>query len=570
VASSSEVEVETHAGLTIRLVRHEVEARLLPGPRRPSAVRLLDDILTTAPRAQHRRWVVVAVLAFQQSRGVSLTSVEDTAPAEASGAPLNRAQLLAATQELLQSMVATGLAHPSERMLQRLFTLSVSATAVHLPRLSRLLRALSDDVSQVLSRNAAADTGRLFDRLGLTWALARALAAAGPSPPRALAGYHRTEYDPAGDLSLAGVGAYPWQTASGYEGLTVLFWDQVARRFLTWTNSRPTGSPGRFSLANVYRGEAVWTGGGAVERLSRSSFTLGQARTNAQGRLSGSQQTTVAGGAPCDPVQIDFGDRLFTNWEALLRYALATYPLGLTERSPNDRIVVLQPAAWGERVFDELQQSFCWQLDDDAGRSLVLTLPWNGVNETSIEFLEAVKPDRDQLRRVVVRITFTDKGLFLEPLSLLSAGTPQGHRVLNPGFDREYIRSRQSSLLERLRQKYGRDRIATTMTDDEAWDEATDALGLLENAPVGLRNRLTELEGMLLRAAESGLRRLDDEARARLGQMAAGLHRAGLAELAQALDEVERAAASAGPVLWCGYLCRLHRQALGLRQAVGQ
>ena len=52
-------------------------------------------------------------------------------------------------------------------------------------------------------------------------------------------------------------------------------------------------------------------------------------------------------------------------------------------------------------------------------------------------------------------------------LALLGTGGPHGHRVLNPGFDRDLIKSRNAELLERLRAKYGRDRVPTTMGDDE-------------------------------------------------------------------------------------------------------
>ena len=340
------VEVETHAGLTLRLVGQEVEARLLPGKRK-SAGKLLDDVLTTAPRSQHTRWVVVAVLAFQQSRGRTIELTRDAAPAEIEGAPLTRQELLASASELLASLVATGLAHPSERMRERLFTLSVSAGAVHLPRLAPLLRTLADDVELVLVRSAAADTSRLFDRLCQTHALVRGLA--GPQPPAALIGTHRTQYDLAGDLALTGVGAHPWQTASGYEGVTVLFWDDAGKHFLTWTATRPTSTPGRFDMTQTYRHDAVWSGGGSPDRLSRSRFTLRQARTNALGRLSASQNTSVAGLEPAAPDQLDFSGRLFTRWSSLREYAAGTYAVGLRETNPLDRIVVLQPAAWGER-----------------------------------------------------------------------------------------------------------------------------------------------------------------------------------------------------------------------------
>src|SRR5262249_31704367 len=163
------VEIETHAGLTLRLVQHEVEARLLPVGGKPSARALLDQVLTTAPRSLHKRWVAIAVLALQQSRGRTHTLAAAEVRAEDAGAPRTRQQVLATTQEVLEGMITTGLAHPSARMLERLFTLSVSSLAVHLPRLARLLRALADAVAKLLARDAAADTGRLFDQVCFTF-----------------------------------------------------------------------------------------------------------------------------------------------------------------------------------------------------------------------------------------------------------------------------------------------------------------------------------------------------------------------------------------------------------------
>ena len=429
-----EIEVETRAGLTIRILRHEVEARLPPVAGKKSALALLDEVLTTAPKSLHKRWVVAAVLAFQQSRGRVLEHPADAAPPEEPGAPRSRSQVAAAAREFLEGMTATGLAHPSERMVERLFTLSVSAVAVHLPRLGRLLRAVADEVDRVLDRDAAADTGRLFDLACLTCALAAALAAAGAQPPVALAGRHRTQYDPAGDLRLAGLGAHPWRTASGYEGLTVLLWDRDGKRFLTWTASRPVGGADRFSAAKAYRGEAPWAGGGAPERFGRSEFTLRQAQVNPLGRLSGSQKASVADLAPVDPAGLDFAGRAFDDWRALHAYALAQYPIGLAEKNPLDRIVVLRPAGWADRFFDEMRQQLCWRLRDAAGNVLSLTLPWAGVHEDAVEFLEAVNPARDELTGVVARLAFGGRGVTVEPLSLLSRGGPHGQRGAEPGL----------------------------------------------------------------------------------------------------------------------------------------
>jgi hypothetical protein len=311
-----------------------------------------------------------------------------------------------------------------------------------------------------------------------------------------------------------------------------------------------------------YRTEAAWSGSGPPERFSRSTFTLRQARLNPLGRLSGSESTAAADLTPTDPGQLDFGGQSFTNWRTLSAYAQSLYPIGLTLQDPLDRLVVLRPAGWGERSFDELQQRFCWRLQDEEGALLPLTLYWTGVNESAIEFLEAVNPSRDRLTGVLCHLAFAERGLLIEPLALFSAGTPQGDQVLNPAFDKALIASKQSSLLAQLRKKYGRDRIATTLTADDEWDAENPTPGLLEGAPVGIRARLAEVERSLLRLAEAGLRR-GDEARPRLGQLAAELDRVGLPELAAGLNALAQAGAAA-TLLRAGYLYHLHRESLGL------
>lgn len=552
VSPATAVEVEAGAGLAIRLVQHDIEARLFPGGgTRPA--QLLDAVRTTAPKAHHVRWVVAAVVAFQASRGKAV-ALPAAAPAEApTGAPVTREQVLAAARGLFAAMAATGLAHVSDRTAQRLFTLSVSATALLLPRLAGLARALADDVGLALARHAAADPARLFERLCAADALARALLAAGEPPPPRLAGRPRTEYDPAPDLTLAGVGAYPWESASGFEGVTALFWDLAGRRFLTWTATRPAATPGRFSSDAAYRTEPLWRCG-PPERLCRSLLVLRGGRVNPAGRLSAGKECVAEALDPTDPARIDFAGRAFDDWRALAAHAAAAEPLGLAEPHPPDRVVVLRPAAWGGRVFDEARQCLRWPVADAAGREAELTVPWLGVNEPAVEFLEAADPDRDRLTAVVARVALGRGGLVLEPLSLLGTGTPNGgHRVLCPGFDRALIASRNAALLERLRAKYGRDRVATTLGDDDAGGaDAADAPG-----PLGAR--LREWEALLLAAAEAGVRR-GAPAADRRADLCAYFRRAGLTGLADPWEPAGTPVADA--VLRAGYLAALYRGAL--------
>lgn len=608
---SDRTRIEVDTALVMRLLPLDIEVRWLPLDWGASSAKLLDQALCTAPKSQHKRWVTLAVLLLKRSHGEAVVVPGSTTAVVETGAPRSPTEVLVAAKTAIEQLVVTGLAHPSPRMVERLLTLSVAATGVHLPRLARLFRALADDVLAILERHVRADTSSLFSRLAVANALVRASLNAGEPLPLALAGRHRTEYEPVGELSLSGVAVSRWSTASGYRGLTTFFWEAKSKSFVSASYSRPREQLADGDLDRVYYAERIWSGAGPVSELSRQQFALRGARRNPEGRLSASSKSEVIGLCPGDPLAIDFGDRAVRDWKRLAEWARRVGPLGLAERSPLERLFVLFPAQWGPLVFDELRQQLVWTVFDEQHSPLALTLRWGEANERAIEFLEAIRPERDALRGVVVRLMF-EEGVRVEPLSLLSAGTPRGDRLLCPGFDRARIESKQSTLLERLREKYQTNRIATVLRSDEEADEDTlDARHIA--LPGRLEARLSATEAYLLTIAESGQGRMHTAAREQAGQLAAGLQRVGLGELSQAVaklsptrpsadasavavparDETARAetasAASASAseksasilpaeheppptpfrtasdLLWSQYLCGLHRQSFALR-----
>lgn len=554
VQTPPRLEIERRADLALRLLDHDVEVRLFPGD---STHAILDQAIATAPRAARKRWVLVAVLAFQQHLGKTVAAPTARAPIETDGAPRDRAHLLAVAAELLESMVGTGLSHASERSSERLLTLSISALGLNLPRLSRLLRAAADELNLLIDRDAQADTARLLETLALAHALVLALRSQGAFANADLVGRHRTEYEPVGDLSLIGVAAFPWRSGSGFEGLTVLFWDEVARAFRSWTHSRPMATRGRSPLDQVYRLESSWSGGGAPEKLARSRLILRSARTNANGRLSASQASRAEILGPSDPHTIDFAGRAFASWARFAEFVRTPFPLGLAESNPLDRFVVLRPKVWGERVFDELHQRLVWPLFDDQTQPLLATLPWTEINEPAIEFLERVQPDRDKLTAMLVRLHLGAAGLEVEPVALMGEGNPVGHCLFNPAFDLDKITGRQSGLLKRLREKFGRDRLHATLSPDDDLEVGMESIGSWELFPPGLRSPLIDLSKVLLRRAETGVRRKDDASKQQLDKLLAHMAAAGL-------DAFEPLPATTGSqpswLLRCVFVLRLYRE----------
>jgi NAD(P)-dependent dehydrogenase (short-subunit alcohol dehydrogenase family) len=96
-----------------------------------------------------------------------------------------------------------------------------------------------------------------------------------------------------GGLDLLGVAAWPWRTPSGYEGLTLLFWDPASASWNTWSDARPRAFAGGFSAVARYPQPGPWEGAESPAQLARSRFRLMQAKRNRWGRLSSSAQSLI-------------------------------------------------------------------------------------------------------------------------------------------------------------------------------------------------------------------------------------------------------------------------------------
>jgi len=243
LASHSTPEIVRERTIRIRFSALNSEVHFVPGGG-------LDGMIVSSGKGDVHQLIVAAVVGFQRAQGTEWTMPAGVAALEASeGAPRSRTEVLQACQTLLEETLANGLSRLSTANQQRWATLAVSSLGVNLPRLALLLRGIADETALVLSRDARSDLARMFGRMAQAHALCTALQNGGENPRSDLVGLHRTRYDEVGHLDLIGVAAWPWRTASGYEGLTVLFWDPSAKRWNSWTESRP-----RHQLAFVPHG----------------------------------------------------------------------------------------------------------------------------------------------------------------------------------------------------------------------------------------------------------------------------------------------------------------------------
>ncbi len=373
------------------------------------AARGLDGMLCTCHASGPCKHKVTAVLAFWSRQGRPLPQSAKGALEASSGSPRTRDEVLTSVRQILSEMVMIGIERVSDATRDRLKTLAVSAHGVDLPRLERVLNVLATETGLLLTRDAHGDSARVLRAAGLAWALAVALV----QPVPALVGVHRSKYEQAvGELELIGIGARRWRTQSGFEGLTVYFWEVGSQCWNTWTDTRPLGQP--FDPRVRYTQEFPWSGVRDPREASRSRYRVAGVFRNPVGRLSGRQ----------GPRAVRMGDTNLAHvpsvksWRDLRSKVERAFGGGLTDQTENENLVFLAPANLGDATYDEVDQVLHRELIDTDGCVLPLRVVFDENMPRAVEHVESVR----RLEAVFGQLRAGPDGVYLEPITLVAGG----------------------------------------------------------------------------------------------------------------------------------------------------
>ncbi|WP_254512444.1 SWIM zinc finger family protein [Anatilimnocola floriformis] len=407
LAGSPPFEIETEAALVIRFPTRNLTCRWL------ASGGLLGMVCSCQAETVCEH-VVAAVLVYQASLGKRTIVVEQTLLEESSGAPRTRAEVLASVGAVLHETVANGIARLSAATAQRLVTLAVSAHGVDLPRLERMLAGLAQEMQLVVRRDAQASTAQVLLGLCRLEALRAGLE---KNPLPVLVGQHRSTYYEVGQLNLTGVGAQWWRSKGGYHGVTVYFWDESAKDWASWSESRPIGQTG-FDPIGRFRADGPWAGCGAPSEAARSTVRLTNAYRNLTGRLSGrsATQAIVTGPTPLKTLAEKLP--VMKNWNELSPRVHKIYGGGLTGATANQELVLIQPTNWGPANFDSLRQELYRPLLDERGHPLSLWLPFTPELRGAVELLEKfTETDGCSIFGAIRMVAGT---IVVQPISLLT------------------------------------------------------------------------------------------------------------------------------------------------------
>jgi hypothetical protein len=516
---------QREGGALVVRFRDGIEARLPPGA-------VLDALITSAPARLQRRFLAAAVIAARRDEGW----LPELAAAAGFQLP---SELLRSLQAQLVECARLGLNRLTASTRARLETVAVQCRAAGLHRAGRELAACAEEVRWIHARDAGADPERLLDRVARLSALVEALLAAPGAARPALLGAARSEYHETTALTLVGCGAYGWRTASGFHGLTLLFWIPSSGQFASWSDSRPVGSGDGFEPRRRFGEEAPWPGGGTVERLSRSRCELLRPRLNDQRRLSSSAASRVTAIAEPRAAELPAAER---SWAALRQRFAALPTLGLEQPAALDHVVRLQPQRFTPARFDEIEQRLVWPLEDQAGDQLVAMVPFLPHHAGTIQWIERYRPAAGDSLVGYFQAGANDS---FQPVARIGGGDPPA--IESIGFTAE--EPERAAWWQRLLAR----RPAPAWSPPTA--EVDEANAGRDMTP--LRQLLAPAREHLLQVAESGL--VSRPAAAREGEtLAADLAAAGLIALSQSL---RRATASPLSLLRAAYQLHLYWEA---------
>jgi hypothetical protein len=428
------VEISGDRNLIVRFTRPRMTFRYPGGG--------VENLILDTKLADPRKYRVAAVLAFQAANGVAIGPPDppkarpqaldlgkDHAVTSGEATQDARARLLAAARRLIAESVELGLSHLSPGIEQRYSTLAVWAQGVGFHRLALMLRRIADHVELLLERTGAADEHRLLNELALAFGLVRALeaAAARGTEPAHLMGRSRSRYDEAGTLDLIGLGAMPWRSASGYVGLTMVFWSSADRSFCTCTDARPESMRG-WDPVSRYLTEGPWSGLASPAEATGRLVTLTGAQMNDAGRLSAaSGVSAIVRELPTDSSLTELLAP-YSSWADLTRDRAKLRRSLLAEPEPVKDWVALAPSDIGAVRFDAARQTLVLPLLDGAGERISCELAYSDLTAHAIGRLEEMAAQPLAKGTVfVVRVRGSRGTLAAEPLSV----------VLREGGDRK-------------------------------------------------------------------------------------------------------------------------------------
>lgn len=241
---------------------------------------------------------LIAILSYLSLQG-TLSSDTDGSQPELSLLTENTLNVLKGASRFIIGILEKGLISCGENEAETAIQYSIRLETCGIGNLARLFRSLSSDIENMLVKHVGFQpltTFATLSRLHNTITLILRNTQNNEMLSWLIEGTRSDYYTtPVGHFT--GLGAYPWQTRSGYFGITAYFFYHEKQSICTLTSSMADYYEHTQSLVtpeNLNRQlemQSFWNNSASLARLSSSTLVLRNFKLNRQQRLSSSTQT---------------------------------------------------------------------------------------------------------------------------------------------------------------------------------------------------------------------------------------------------------------------------------------
>ncbi|WP_046227939.1 hypothetical protein [Paenibacillus dauci] len=409
------IHVTTDTLLTVSMESQQIEVSFT---REPDLSKALCNVRDNASRIA--LYKLEAILRYRALKGLE----EQQLLEESSYSVPTSSSVMTECRKLLTDISHTGLARLPQTVIARLETLAITARSEEFPNLERTLRSIRGELELFFARHIRFDMNALMNRLTETYLMLEVWEQELTASQRAqLVGSFRSRYYERAQLQLYALGAEPWETRSGYRGITYYLYCPEDGEMYTYTDARPVYYEGNtFRYDAQYTGRSPWRASLSMKQLAAGQWNFRHIRINRDRRISAAESTKIDMVERVPVEQIDFGHYRVEDPEFIHKQ---TEVVLFGEKKP--RILLLTLTSVQHTVFDPSSQQLLIHATLQSGHQVTLVIPYHQEWQQTIRKLEKTNPD--QMSRDMTVLVRAD-GQYLYPISFLK-GTSIRHLKLD-------------------------------------------------------------------------------------------------------------------------------------------
>lgn len=371
-----ELEIKEDTLLTVRLVRKQAEVSFT---EEPDVARALCNVKQQAGDLLR----VEALLRYRAFMGLE----DETILAERAAQVEFSLPAVRECQKLIREILRIGIARLPQSYAAQLETMAAAAHSGNLPEIERSLRGILGELNLFWERHVRFSMPMLLDRL-TRLLLSLELLAKEQLPvvqQAQLIGKFRSKFYRTAHLHLYGLGAEPWESRSGYRGITYYCYCFDDQQIYTYSDIRPMYyDDNQFTYSSQYTSTSPWMTGLSLRQFSGSEMNVEGMKVNEERRLSAGEGAKLTLLPRRAVEEVDFGrliqQEIDADYRALYQPALFS--------APSSPLVMIRISELMGTIYDQRNQSLLISARLEQDRAIELALPYKAEWATAVSKLE--------------------------------------------------------------------------------------------------------------------------------------------------------------------------------------